>query len=118
MYDLCTRPEQPAPAPAHTEMESGEVAEALGRQQRESGKSDEQDSKQHGLSEKAAPTTANVTSASLLGKRHHSLYANLNGFEVEGVRKVSVEHFLSLVDMKMFWALKTCKWHLELLLTQ
>lgn len=94
MYDLCTRPEQPEPAPAHTEMESSEVAEALGRQQQELSRSEEQDNRQHGLSDKAVPTAANITSTSLLGKRHHSLYANLNGFEVEGIHKVSVEHVL------------------------
>lgn len=110
MYDLCTRPEQPEPAPAPTEMESREVAEALGRQQRELRGSEEQDNKQHGLLDKAVPATANITSTSLLGKRHHSLYANLNGFEVEGIRKVSVEHLLCLAvpflngDMKMFVA--------------
>ncbi|TKS83618.1 Peripheral-type benzodiazepine receptor-associated protein 1 [Collichthys lucidus] len=91
MYDLCTRPEQPEPAPAHAEMESREVAEALGRQQQqqqELRRTEEQDTKQHGLSDKTVPTTAaNISSTSLLGKRHHSLYANLNGFEVEGIRK-------------------------------
>lgn len=95
MYDLCTRPEQPEPAPAHAEMESREVAEALGRQQQqqqELRRTEEQDTKQHGLSDKTVPTTAaNISSTSLLGKRHHSLYANLNGFEVEGIRKVSVD---------------------------
>ncbi len=109
MYDLCTRPEQPEPAPAHTEMESREVAEALGRQQQELGRPEEQDNKQHGLSDKTVPTPTNMTT-SLLGKRHHSLYANLNGFEVEGIRKVSVDHSLCLpvsflmVDMKMLGA--------------
>lgn len=94
MYDLCTRPEQPEPAPAHAEMESREVAEALGRQQQELRSSEERDDEQRGLSDKTVPATANITSASLLGKRHHSLYANLNGFEVEGIRKVSVEHLM------------------------
>lgn len=103
MYDLCTRPEQPEPAPAPTEMEGREVAEALGQQQQEL-RSEEQDSKQHGLSDKAVPTTANITPTSLLGKRHHSLYANLNGFEVEGIRKVSVEHLLLMVDFRLFGA--------------
>ena len=104
MYDLCTRPEQPEPAPAHTEMESREVSEALGRQQQELRRSEEQDNKQHGLSEKAVSTTANITSTSLLGKRHHSLYANLNGYEVEGIRKVNVQHLLLMVHMKLFGA--------------
>lgn len=104
MYDLCTRPEQPEPAPAHTEMESGEVGEALERQQQGLRRSEEQGNKPHGLSDKAVPTTANITSTSLLGKRHHSLYANLNGFEVEGIRKVSVKHLLLVGDMKMFEA--------------
>ncbi|KAK9536169.1 hypothetical protein VZT92_005977 [Zoarces viviparus] len=113
MYDLCTRPEQPESAPAHAEMEGREVAEALGRQQQESRGSEERDDKQHGLLDKAVPATANVTSATLLGKRHHSLYANLNGFEAEGIRKVSLEQLLSLqvpflmVGMRRFWGLQT-----------
>ena len=32
--------------------------------------------------------TTKLAPTSLLGKRHHSLYANLNGFEQEGIRKV------------------------------
>lgn len=110
MYDLCTRPEQPEPAPAHTKMESREVAEALGQQQQELRGSEEQSNKQRGLLDTAVPTTANITSTSLLGKRHHSLYANLNGFEVEGIRKVSLEHLVSppvpflMVNMKAFRA--------------
>lgn len=103
MYDLCTRPEQPEPALAPAEMEGREVAEALGQQQQEL-QSGEQNSKQHGLSDKAVPTAANITPTSLLGKRHHSLYANLSGFEVEGMRKVSVEHLLLMVDLRIFGA--------------
>lgn len=94
MYDLCTRPEQTEPAPAHAGMESREDAEAPEQQQQELRRSEEQVNMQHGLLDKAVSTTANVTSTSLLGKRHHSLYANLNGFEVEGLRKVSVDHLL------------------------
>lgn len=90
MYDLCTRPDQAEPAPAHTEMESREDAEAPERQQQELRRSEEQVNTQHRLLDKAVLTPANVTSTSLLGKRHHSLYANLNGFEVEGLRKVSI----------------------------
>lgn len=101
MYDLCTRPEQPEPAPAHTEMEGREVGEALRRQQQELRRPEEQDHKQHRLSDKATPSAANITSTSLLGKRHHSLYANLNGFEVEGIRKVSVKHLLLVGSMKL-----------------
>ncbi|XP_034745264.1 peripheral-type benzodiazepine receptor-associated protein 1-like isoform X14 [Etheostoma cragini] len=113
MYDLCTRPEQPEPAPAHTEMESREVAEALGQQQQELRGSEEQSNKQHGLLDTAVPTTANITSTSLLGKRHHSLYANLNGFEVEGVRKNGTDYgFLVRQNSELLRALdeleKTC----------
>ncbi|KAA8586416.1 hypothetical protein FQN60_000252 [Etheostoma spectabile] len=113
MYDLCTRPEQPEPAPAHTEMESREVATALGQQQQELRGSEEQRNKQHGLLDTAVPTTANITSTSLLGKRHHSLYANLNGFEVEGVRKNGTDYgFLVRQNSELLRALdeleKTC----------
>lgn len=82
MYDLCTRPEQPESAPPHTEMESRGEAEALAQQQQQQELQD----KQHRLSDKAIAT--NITTTSLLGKRHHSLYANLTGFEGEGIRKV------------------------------
>lgn len=88
MYDLCTRPEQPEPAAAHTETGSREVGDAPERQQQELGGTEEQEDKSNGPLDKSVHTTA--TSTSLLGKRHHSLYANLNGFEVEGMRKVSV----------------------------
>lgn len=90
MYDLCTRPEQPEPAAAHTETGSREVADALDRQARDLGGAEDQEDKSNEPSDKAVHTKANGTTTSLLGKRHHSLYANLNGFEVEGVRKVSV----------------------------
>lgn len=90
MYDLCTRPVQPEPVVVPNKMESREDRKALERQQPELRRSEEQDYKQHGISEKAVPTTAKVTSTSFLGKRHHSLYANLNGFEVEGKQRVSV----------------------------
>lgn len=92
MYDLCTRPEQPEPAPAHSEMESREVGEALEQRQQESRRSEEQGDTPHGVLDNAVPATTSITSMSLLGKRHHSLYANLNGFEVEGICKVSVKH--------------------------
>lgn len=90
MYDLCTRPEQPEPAAAHAETGSREVADALGGQAQDLGGTKDQEDKSNEPSGKAVHTTANGTTTSLLGKRHHSLYANLNGFEVEGVRKVSV----------------------------
>lgn len=105
MYDLCTRPEQPEPTPANREMESREEAKAFGAQQPELRGSVEQHDKQHGLSDKAAPTTANVTTTSLLGKRHHSPYANLSGLEMEGIHKVSAEHqcvFLMVNGLEIF----------------
>ncbi|XP_034462032.1 peripheral-type benzodiazepine receptor-associated protein 1 isoform X5 [Hippoglossus hippoglossus] len=110
MYDLFTRPEQPEPVPA-TEMEVRDT-EAPGQQQ-EFRRSEEQVKTQHGLLDKAVPTTANITSTSLLGKRHHSLYANLNGFEVERVRKNGTDYgFLVRQNSELLRALdeleKTC----------
>uniref|UniRef100_UPI0037E805C0 peripheral-type benzodiazepine receptor-associated protein 1-like n=1 Tax=Semicossyphus pulcher TaxID=241346 RepID=UPI0037E805C0 len=100
---------EPEPAPANAAMESSEVADA----QQESRRSEEQDNKQHELSDKAVPTTANITSTSLLGKRHHSLYANLNGFEAEGLRKNGTDYgFLVRQNSELLRALdeleKTC----------
>ncbi|XP_008288768.1 peripheral-type benzodiazepine receptor-associated protein 1 [Stegastes partitus] len=113
MYDLCTRPEQPEPAPAHADMESREEVEAVGPQQQELRGSGEQDNKQHGLLDKAVATTANITPTSLLGKRHHSLYANLSGYEVEGIRKNGTDcGFLVRQNSELLRALdeleKTC----------
>ncbi|XP_055358169.1 peripheral-type benzodiazepine receptor-associated protein 1 isoform X4 [Betta splendens] len=71
------------PAPAHIEMESHETPEACEQHQQELRRPEEQVNMQPRL----LSTTADVTSTSLLGKRHHSLYANLNGFEVEGLQK-------------------------------
>lgn len=93
MYDLCTRPEQP-PAAAHTEKGSHEVVDAVDRQAQDLGATEDQKEKSNAPLDKVVRSTANGTTTSLLGKRHHSLYANLNGFEVEGMRKVS---FLMLV---------------------
>ncbi|KAM9847029.1 peripheral-type benzodiazepine receptor-associated protein 1 [Aulostomus maculatus] len=92
MYDLCTRPEQPEPVSAHRGMESREEPDALGPVQQEVKRSEEQGHKQQGLLDKAVPATANTTSTSLLGKRHHSLYANLNGFEAEGIHKNGTDY--------------------------
>ncbi|CAI5644252.1 unnamed protein product [Oreochromis niloticus] len=113
MYDLCTRPEQPEPTPANREMESREEAKAFGAQQPELRGSVEQHDKQHGLSDKAAPTTANVTTTSLLGKRHHSPYANLSGLEMEGIHKNGTDYgFLVHQNSELLRALdeleKTC----------
>ncbi|KAM9728069.1 peripheral-type benzodiazepine receptor-associated protein 1 isoform 2-T2 [Menidia menidia] len=110
MYDLCTRPEQPEPAPAHADMEKREQAEAGGRQQQGPG---EPDNKHHGPPVKEVPTAANFSTTSLLGKRHHSLYANLGGFEVEGVRKNGTDYgFLVRQNSELLRALdeleKTC----------
>lgn len=92
MYDLFALPEQPEPAPAHPEMENREEAEAVGHQQREPRGPLDQDENQRGVLEKDVTSIAHFKT-SLLGKRHHSLYANLSRFEVEGVRKVNMQHF-------------------------
>lgn len=85
----CSWSEQVEPALAQTSMETHHEGEALEQPQQEPRRSE--DKKHHWLSDKAVPTTAKITSTSLLGKRHHSLYANLSGFDVEGKHKVSVE---------------------------
>ncbi|XP_074527709.1 peripheral-type benzodiazepine receptor-associated protein 1 isoform X7 [Halichoeres trimaculatus] len=97
---------EPEPAPAPAEMEGRDVADA----QQELRRSEEQDNREPGLSDKAVP---NITSTSLLGKRHHSLYANLNGFEAEGVRKNGTDYgFLVRQNSELLRALddleKTC----------
>uniref|UniRef100_A0A3Q2D0Y6 RIMS-binding protein 2 n=1 Tax=Cyprinodon variegatus TaxID=28743 RepID=A0A3Q2D0Y6_CYPVA len=52
-----------------------------------------QEDKQHGLMIKDIPTSPPLK-ASLLGKRHHSLYANLHGYEAEGLRKNGMDYEL------------------------
>ena len=106
MYDLCTRPVQPEPVVVPNKMESREDRKALERQQPEL-RSEERDYKQHGISEKTV--TAKVTSTSFLGKGHHSLYANLNGVEVEGKQRVSVEQFLLVGAVTIFEAWRPVK---------
>lgn len=81
MYDLYTRPEQPKPATGDTQMDGPGEAEAPDPQQQ---KTEDQERPL----DRAPLTTAKLAPTSLLGKRHHSLYANLNGFEQEGIRKV------------------------------
>lgn len=95
MYDLCTRPEQPQQpeqASAGTEMEGRGEPEAPG-QQHEGEKTEQQGT--HDLVDKTNPATTTITvpatPTAMLGKRHHSLYENLNGCEVEGFRKVGLE---------------------------
>lgn len=78
-----TVPDQFQPQPAHTEMDGRNEAE--GPQQDEKY-SEENSGDHHGGTDKLVPAT------SLLGKRHHSLYASLNGYEGEAMRKVTVIH--------------------------
>lgn len=97
MYDLCALSEQPQPAPAHPEMENREEAEAVGHQQQELRGSMDQDENHRGVLKKDVTNVAHFTKTSLLGKRHHSLYANLSGCEVEGLRKVNMQHFCAVL---------------------
>lgn len=98
MYDLCSRPEQPEPAPQPPAMGSRGEGQATERPQQEPSKSEVE--KHGGISDRGDVTaTARNTTASLLGKRHHSLYANLNGFEVDEKDKVSVDQSLLVGDI-------------------
>lgn len=97
MHDLCSRPEQPEPPSAPTGMGSYQEDKSVQHLQQELKKSE--DDKQRGISGVDGATTN--TSALLLGKQHHCLYANLNGFEMEDKQKVSVNHFLLAGDIKM-----------------
>lgn len=76
------------------------MASALDRQAQDLEGTEDQEDKSNEPLDKSVHTTANGTTTSLLGKRHHSLYANLNGFEVEGMRKVSVPLLMSFENMK------------------
>ncbi|RVE63512.1 hypothetical protein OJAV_G00136990 [Oryzias javanicus] len=103
MYDLCARSEQPEPA----DMESSNSLVALGKQQQELSESEKPDNN------KEVPKTAKLATKSLLGKRHHSLYANLSGFEAEGVQKNGTDYgFLVRQNSELLRALdeleKTC----------
>ncbi|KAF6715440.1 Peripheral-type benzodiazepine receptor-associated protein 1 [Oryzias melastigma] len=103
MYDLCARSEQPEPA----DMESSNSVVALGKQQQQLSESEKPDSN------KEVPKTAKLATKSLLGKRHHSLYANLSGFEAEGLQKNGTDYgFLVRQNSELLRALdeleKTC----------
>lgn len=112
MYDLWAKPEQTEPAPTRTEMESPEETQALGCRpgEQEHGESREQGDKKHGLLDKDIPAPAHLKT-SLLGKRHHSLYANLHGFEMEGLRKVSSICVFSLHHRWGVYLLLLCQQH-------
>ncbi|KAK7925667.1 hypothetical protein WMY93_007977 [Mugilogobius chulae] len=75
-----TVPEQPEPEVAHTEMDGCKEAEAVGLQP------NVMSSDGNSCEEKSA------TATSLLGKRHHSLYASLNGYEGEVMRKCGTDY--------------------------
>ena len=95
MYDLGTRPEQADQPSADPGMERRRGVEAPGPVQPGLGRTGELGAEDPG--DKASPdttTTALATPTSMLGKRHHSLYENLNGFEVEGLCKVGLEGML------------------------
>lgn len=99
MYDLCSRPEQPEPAPAPTDMGSRREGEATERPQQEPNKSEVE--KPQGISDGNVTAPDRNTSASLLGKRitHHSLYANLSSFEVDKEHRVSENQSLLVADI-------------------
>lgn len=99
MYDLCSRPEQPEPAPAPADMGSRREGEATERPQQEPNKSGVE--KPQGISDGNVAAPDRNTSASLLGKRltHHSLYANLSSFEVDKEHRVSENQSLLAGDI-------------------
>uniref|UniRef100_A0A8C7YRZ4 Peripheral-type benzodiazepine receptor-associated protein 1 n=1 Tax=Oryzias sinensis TaxID=183150 RepID=A0A8C7YRZ4_9TELE len=81
--------------------------EALGKQQQKLNESEKHSNNND------VPKTAKLATKSLLGKRHHSLYANLTGFEAEGVQKNGTDYgFLVRQNSELLRALddleKTC----------
>lgn len=93
MYDLCSRPEQPEPALDPTDMGSREAIEHHQREPKKWG-----DDQHRGISGGDDAAAARNASPSLLGKRHQSLYADLNGFEVGEKHKVSANQCLLVGD--------------------
>lgn len=91
MHDLCSRPEQPEPMLTPTDMGSRRGGEAVQHLQQEPKKFE--DGMLRGISGGGVTIMAKNTSS--LGKRYHSLYANLNGFEVQEKQKVSVKSLVS-----------------------
>lgn len=98
-----TVPKQPDPEVVHSEMDGGEDAEPVGVQQKVTS-SEENSCEPHA---KDKPPSA----TSLLGKRHHSLYASLNSYEGEAIRKVTVCHMVGksntvcVDELKSGWAI-------------
>lgn len=103
MHDLCGRQEQPEPPSAPSGMGSHREDEAVQHLQLDLKKSEVE--KQQGISTVDGAAKAKNTSALLLGKRHHCLYANLNGFEMEDKQKVSVNQFLLVSDINIYFNL-------------
>ncbi|KAJ0061688.1 hypothetical protein NL108_006792 [Boleophthalmus pectinirostris] len=79
-----TVPERWEPEVAHTKMDVCKEAKALGLQPNVVN-SDGNSSEPHSEDKPALAT-------SMLGKRHHSLYANLNGYEGEAMRKNGTDY--------------------------
>lgn len=93
MHDLCTRPEPPEPmqhSSPLTASSSGEPEPPAGPEHPEQvkpGKEKEtSDAADMANLERSTITNGN---ASMLGKRHHSLYEDFNNHEAQGFRKVS-----------------------------
>ncbi|XP_077360967.1 peripheral-type benzodiazepine receptor-associated protein 1 isoform X3 [Festucalex cinctus] len=113
MYDLWTRPEPPEQTSPHVNMQCQPEIQTLEQTQEELRNSEDQRDEAQGVSDEAMPTSAKIPSMSLLGKRHHSLYENLNGFEAEGKQKNGADYrFLVRQNFELLRALdelkKTC----------
>ncbi|XP_077597218.1 peripheral-type benzodiazepine receptor-associated protein 1-like [Stigmatopora nigra] len=110
MYDLWTRPEPPDHTSAHLKMDCRQEDKIFKQKQQELKKSEDHRDEGPGFSVKSV---AMAPSTSLLGKRHHSLYANLNGFEAEVKHKNGADYrFLVRQNFELLRALdelkKTC----------
>lgn len=93
MHDLCTRPEPPEPLQHFSPITASSVGEP------EPPAGPEHPEQEKPEKEKGTSDTVNMANlgrstitngnASMLGKRHHSLYGDFNNHEAQGFRKVS-----------------------------
>ncbi|XP_053702735.1 RIMS-binding protein 2 isoform X19 [Synchiropus splendidus] len=113
MFDLCTRPEQPQPALGDAEMASTEDSELFKQTLQESKEQTDDSPRLLGMAQSNTVNNNNITSTSVLGKRHHSVYAKLNGFDTGGIQKSDADYgFLVRQNTELLRALdeleKTC----------
>lgn len=92
MHDLCTRPDHPEPSqngsPTPDPEKSNGEPESPAGPRHPDGENPPEDINMSNLGSSSTNGNGMTVQATLLGKRHHSLYEGLNGCEARGFGKV------------------------------